>query len=343
MDVGYLPDMFGHVAQMPQLLRLAGLRARGRVARRARRGRADRVLVGGARRLARARRVPLRLVLERPRHPRRRQAPRRCAPATTSTSSARRACGDMLLMNGTDHQMPQPWLGRVVAEANAVQDDYEFVVTSLPEYLADQPTDGLVTVHRRAALGRAGEPAHGRRVEPRRRAPGVRGAPSGRSRSGPSRCPRCSCPPSEYPHALADIAWRKLVLNSAHDSSCACSSDEVVDQVLVRYDEARQIGDGLTRDAVRALAAQVDAPARRDASSRTRPPAARSGLVDARVPGTGPCHFVGPDGVAHAGAAASATTATRASRRWSPARRCAGCSTSCAAPSSPGARSTRTR
>ena len=25
MPVGYLPDMFGHVAQMPQLLRLAGL------------------------------------------------------------------------------------------------------------------------------------------------------------------------------------------------------------------------------------------------------------------------------------------------------------------------------
>ena len=25
MEVGYLPDMFGHVAQMPQLLRLAGL------------------------------------------------------------------------------------------------------------------------------------------------------------------------------------------------------------------------------------------------------------------------------------------------------------------------------
>ena len=25
MRVGYLPDMFGHIAQMPQLLRLAGL------------------------------------------------------------------------------------------------------------------------------------------------------------------------------------------------------------------------------------------------------------------------------------------------------------------------------
>src|ERR671930_332683 len=52
----------------------------------------------------------------------------------------------MLLMNGTDHQMPQPWLGRVVAEANEIQDDYRFVVTSLPEYVAVQPADGLATV-----------------------------------------------------------------------------------------------------------------------------------------------------------------------------------------------------
>ena len=142
MDVGYLPDMFGHVAQMPQLLRLAGFEHavvwRGVPAR----GRADRVLVGGTRRLARARRVPLRLVLERPRPPRRRQAARAARASTTSTSSAPARLGDMLLMNGTDHQMPQPWLGRVVAEANAIQDDYEFVVTSLAEYLPEQPTDG---------------------------------------------------------------------------------------------------------------------------------------------------------------------------------------------------------
>ena len=34
----------------------------------------------------------------------------------------------------------------------------------------------------------------------------------------------------EYPRALADVAWHNLVCNSAHDSSCACSVDEVVDQ-----------------------------------------------------------------------------------------------------------------
>ena len=35
MDVGYLPDMFGHIAQMPQLLAAVRLRARRRVAGRA--------------------------------------------------------------------------------------------------------------------------------------------------------------------------------------------------------------------------------------------------------------------------------------------------------------------
>ena len=50
-------------------------------------------------------------------------------------------------------------------------------------------------------------------------------------------------------------------MNSSHDSSCACSHDEVVDQVLVRYYESRQIGYGLVRDALPALAREVDAPA----------------------------------------------------------------------------------
>ena len=41
-----------------------------------------------------------------------------------------------------------------------------------------------------------------------------------------------------------------MVRNSAHDSICACSADEVVDAVLHRYAEARQIGDGLTEQAL---------------------------------------------------------------------------------------------
>ena len=294
MDVGYLPDMFGHVAQMPQILRLAGL---------------EHAVVW--------RGVPS--AINHTRSGGRRPTARACAPSTctartptgatfpTTPSSSWRAHGyelelgdarlpggGLLLMNGTDHQLPQPWLGRVVAEANAVQDDYKFVVTSLPEYLPTQPNEGLdhwkgelrsgaranvlmgvasnrVDIHRACAVA---ERSLERTAEPLSALLLAAGA---------------------YPSALLDIAWHRLVLNSAHDSSCACSADDVVDAVDVRYQEARHIGDELTRDALRQLATELDAPA---GSTLVVNPTRldRSGLVQGFVPGEGPVHFVAEDG-----------------------------------------------
>src|SRR5438128_11822409 len=98
-------------------------------------------------------------------------------------------------------------------------------------------------------------------------------------------------PAAGYPDALLGIAWQKLVENSAHDSSCACSDDEVVDQVVVRYAEARQIGEGLARDAVHTLAREVASPA--GATLVVNPTMrARSGVIEVRLPGTGACTFV---------------------------------------------------
>ena len=80
MRVGYLPDMFGHIAQMPQILRLAGLEHavvwRGVPSDVTRTAFWWRAPDGSER----ARRVPLRLLLQRPRHPRRPCAPRRTRP-----------------------------------------------------------------------------------------------------------------------------------------------------------------------------------------------------------------------------------------------------------------------
>ena len=45
--------------------------------------------------------------------------------------------------------------------------------------------------------------------------------------------------------------------NSAHDSICGCSADEVSAQVLVRYAEAEQIGRELAERAVARIAAAV--------------------------------------------------------------------------------------
>jgi alpha-mannosidase len=297
MDVGYLPDMFGHVAQMPQLLRLAGFEHavvwRGVPAAVEQtafwweapdgsRVRAE-YLYGS---YSNGRDLPddgKQLVL------RARDYEHELGPARLR---------DMLLMNGTDHQMPQPWLGRVVAEANAQQDDYEFTVTSLPEYLAQQPSDDLVTVSGELRSGARANLLMGvgsNRVDVHRACARAERALEKRAEPLSS----LFLTADEYPDALTRLAWRKLVLNSAHDSSCACSSDEVVDQVLVRYSEARQIGDGLTRDAMNALAAHINAAA--GATVVVNPTAKqRSGLVEGHIPGRGSCHFVGPDGRTHA-------------------------------------------
>jgi 2-O-(6-phospho-alpha-D-mannosyl)-D-glycerate hydrolase len=102
-------------------------------------------------------------------------------------------------------------------------------------------------------------------------------------------------PADRYPRALLDVGWRQLVLNSAHDSSCACSHDEVVDAVIVRYQEARQVGDALVADALHHLATTIDAaPGSTVVVNPTQ--AARGGLVHGFVPGEGPLHFVADDG-----------------------------------------------
>ncbi|MGO9876227.1 MAG: glycoside hydrolase family 38 C-terminal domain-containing protein [Acidimicrobiia bacterium] len=289
MQVGYLPDMFGHVAQMPQLIRLAGMGHavvwRGVPAVVAQsafwweapdgsRVRAE-YLYGS---YSNGRDLPSDA----------KGLVARAVDYEHELGTAR--LGSMLLMNGTDHQMPQPWLGAVVADANAQQDDYRFAITSLAEYLPEQPTDGLVTVNGELRSGARANLLMGvgsNRVD-------VHRACAAAERSLERRAEPLSAlfvPADRYPAALADVAWRNLVCNSAHDSSCACSVDEVVDQVLVRYADARQIGDGLTRDAVHALAAQVDVPS--GASVVVNPTArARTGLVEVTLAGDGPVQVI---------------------------------------------------
>ena len=49
---------------------------------------------------------------------------------------------DLLVMNGSDHLMPQPWLGRVWPRPT-IPGRLRLEITPLPEYLASAPTDGL--------------------------------------------------------------------------------------------------------------------------------------------------------------------------------------------------------
>src|SRR5207253_422981 len=96
-------------------------------------------------------------------------------------------------------------------------------------------------------------------------------------------------PADRWPRALLDEAWLNLIRNSAHDSICACSVDEVCDAVLHRYAEATQIGEGLAARALAAVAASINAegPVVVNPSSR-----ARSGIVELILPGNDPIEGV---------------------------------------------------
>jgi hypothetical protein len=293
MEVGYLPDSFGHTAQMPQILHRAGIghavvfRGLPRavaasgfwwVAPDGSRVRAEHLPFGytNAYRLADD---PQALVA-------------RARDFEAALGDRRR--GGLLLMNGGDHEAPRPWLPGVVAGANEVQEAYRFVVCGLEEFLAGQPVEGLPAWQgelRSSGPSTVTMGVTSNRVD-------VRLAAAAAERAVERRGEVLSAlflPGARYPRRLLDLAWRRLVENAAHDSVCACSADEVVDQVLLRYAEARQVGEGLAAEAVAAVAGAVAAPA---GSLVAVNPSShrRSGAVRVEIPGVGPCHLVGPDG-----------------------------------------------
>jgi mannosylglycerate hydrolase len=283
MEVGYLPDMFGHVAQMPQLLRLFGLEHavvwRGVPSDVDRSAfwwtspdgstvRAEYLLEGYGNGAALPDDAKDLVGLVR-------RFARDYEPFLS---------GPILWMNGTDHQLPMRYLGRVLAEANDVQDEYRFRVGALAEYLAQAPTEGLPSWQGELRSGARANLLMGvasNRVD-------VKQAAAIAERTLERLAEPLSAlylPAERWPEQLLQEAWLEMVRNAAHDSSCACSIDEVVDAVIHRYAEARQIGEGLTERAVHALAAAVADPGPLVVNPSAR---SRSGVVELKLEGTAP-------------------------------------------------------
>ena len=283
MDVGYLPDMFGHIAQMPQILRLAGFRDavvwRGVPSQVTKNAFIWEAPDGSA---VRAEYLPVgygngavlpddaKALIRRTRD--------------NVAEVADFLTGDLLCMNGSDHLMPQPWLGRVVAEANDLQDEYHFEVTSLQDYLAGVSTEGLTRVQGELRSGFRSNMLMGvtsNRVDVKRE--GARAERELERRAEPLAA--LFQEPSVYPDRLLELAWLEMVRNSAHDSICACSVDDVVDAVLHRYAEARAIAAGLADRAVKVFAVSLSEPGPTVLNLSQR---ARSGVVELVVPADGP-------------------------------------------------------
>jgi 2-O-(6-phospho-alpha-D-mannosyl)-D-glycerate hydrolase len=278
---GYLPDMFGHVAQMPQLLRRAGIDHA--VVWRGVPAAIDHhqftwsapdgstvtteYLVNGYGNAAHLFAIPGRAADHL---------------ALVDQTNQRFGGEDHLLaMYGTDHVMPPPDLSDLVETLNRTQDRYDVRVETLADYLAAAEPAGAVPEWR-------GEMRSSARAN---LLMGVNSARIDLKQAGGRAelaLERYAEPlgalwgdPAAIPDTYLRLAWRRIIENSAHDSICGCSLDEVVDQVIVRYAEAEQIARGLTARA----AAYVAADLPRDATAVLNPTAsARTGLVEVSVP-----------------------------------------------------------
>lgn len=63
---------------------------------------------------------------------------------------------------------------------------------------------------------------------------------------------------ADYPAHFLAIAWRKLLQNHPHDDICGCSVDAVHQEMMTRFGEAEQVGSVIARDSYRDIMRAID-------------------------------------------------------------------------------------
>src|SRR5713226_4126688 len=293
MRIGYVPDCFGHIAQLPQIFQGFGIdnaifwRGVGAEAHKSEFYWAapdgTQVLVvflAGAMGYSNARDMPL--------------VPEEfvarveflAAPllpmATTNT---------LLFMNGSDHLEPQDGLPEAIESANKllahINPEYENILTHYGHFEHIGQAKHIDSIHVRIGTLPQYIEAIQQQIE---RSPGI----SLQTLSGEMRSSQYShllpavlstrmwikqqntaiehllerwVEPltawawklgSAYPQGLVRLAWQYLLQNHPHDSICGCSIDQVHRENSVRFAQSQQISEGLLAQALQSLAAATN-------------------------------------------------------------------------------------
>jgi mannosylglycerate hydrolase len=291
MGVGNIPDPFGHISQMPQILRGFNIDAmvfwrgvsdaRNEFTWRAPDG-SEVLVIHQQHGYGNASGMP---ADEGGFIARTEQIIASLAPTATTPH--------LLAMNGSDHVEPMPELPRLIAAADAALPDVDILYGTLLQFIE--------------AI-RAADPELKTRVSEMRdgsKAPLLPGVLSTRMwiKQRNNACETLLTAWAEPMAAIAEIAgaplelhrqsalvrqaWRYLLQNHPHDSICGCSTDQVHKEMDVRFDWVEQIGEKVTSACLGGLAAMVDTrdedghPAIVVFNPTTRP---RSDVVSTKIP-----------------------------------------------------------
>lgn len=277
MQVGYMPDSFGHIGQMPQILRGFGIDSaclwRGLNDEPAelwwQSPDGSRVLLAYLRdSYSNGAFLPGGEAFPTESLPRFARAIQERADSLAEHSAAR----DVLIMLGTDHMRPSRMTSANIAYANDNLKDTRVLHSTIEAYLAairpiaDEKELPVVKGELRNSQhihllpgvlstrmwikqrNQASETLLTRWVEPFSTFAALENA--GASLTSTRLQP---------PGGIIRQAWRLLMENHPHDSICGCSIDQVHDEMKVRFDQVDQIGEELTRQSLEALAAHLPA------------------------------------------------------------------------------------
>jgi hypothetical protein len=258
LDVGYMPDQFGHIGQMPQILRIGGLERamvwRGvpeRIASTAfwweapdgSRVRTEYMVFGyflGGSMLGAA-------------------DPEALAAALAASAERLRpylADDRIVVMVGYDHSGPDSTLPERLAEASRMTDGLAPGIAGLERHVAGRATDDLPVWRgelRSSARAHLLPNVYSARVHQKRERGRVEALIERVAEPLAAQAPRFGWPQEEL-----DRAWTLLLWNGAHDSACGCSHDQVAIDVDARFAEARTIGEDVARRALESLGSRVD-------------------------------------------------------------------------------------
>ena len=281
MDVGNIPDPFGHISQLPQILR--GFDIDSAVFTRGVSGvqneftwqapdGSEVLVIHQQHGYGNASNMPVNADAFIART---QQIAERLTPTATTPH--------LLAMNGSDHVEPMGELSTLLAAADAALPEVDVRHGTLPQFIAAvraaHQADQIELETRRGEMrdsakspllpgvlstrmwikqrNVACETLLTRWAEPTAALAQIAGAPLDLDRQS----------------ALVKQAWRYLLQNHPHDSICGCSVDQVHTEMDVRFDWVEQIGETVAQASLEGLAAIVDTShtdAPRDAGAVSR-------------------------------------------------------------------------
>ncbi|MBL7063318.1 MAG: hypothetical protein ISS49_03790 [Anaerolineae bacterium] len=263
MKVGYLPDSFGQVAQLPQILQGFGIGAAvfwrgvgdepGQTEFRWRGPDGSTVLAvhlpegyGNGADLPAERES----LIER-------------LAGVRAQLAARATTDHLLLMNGGDHKWPQENLPQVLALANKALEDAALIQSTLPDYIAaieraDPPLPVVEGEQRCAKYAYLLPGTLSSRMPLKQRNAATQTLLERWAEPFAAWAWTLGHP---YPRGLLWQAWKYLLQNQAHDSICGCNIDAVQRDMEVRFAWAEEIGEEIVKRSLQAIAGYVDTTA----------------------------------------------------------------------------------